>query len=507
MKAILLARVSSKEQEDGQSIPAQERRLLDYAKEKGLIVDQVFKITESSTKESRKEFEKIIERIRKSKEPLALVADTIDRVQRSFKESVVLEDLRREGKVEIHFYRERLVLHSRSNSSDLLRWDMGVMFARSYVLQLSDNIKRSKEQAAKSGAWIGQAPIGYRHSTDEKGGKTIVIDPERAPLIRRLFDLYSTGNYSLLALKEEAEKMGLRTKRSQKVAKSQVDDILKNSFYCGTMETKYGTIQHRYESLISPSLFHQVQNISAGFHKKPFKALSEPFVLRGLVTCSHCGCLVTPELKKKQYVYYSCTNAKGNCKRIYVREEPLVNTLTAYFDQIALSQAQIDEVTGYLKEIHDSESRFHKECMDNLRREQERIQKRTSQMYDDKLDGLIDEAMYVDKVRAYKARQAEILEEMGRHHDADENFYVTANVVMNLAARSREIFMSSEVAEKRQILNLVFQNLKLGDQKNLILEVKEPFLTLMGIKNGSIHPIDCCKLDSNFAMLVKWIIS
>ncbi len=27
--------------------------------------------------------------------------------------------------------------------------------------------------------------------------------------------------------------------------------------------------------------------------------------------------------------------------------------------------------------------------------------------------------------------------------------------------------------------------------KKLILEVKEPFLTLMGIKNGSIHPIDC----------------
>jgi hypothetical protein len=134
--------------------------------------------------------------------------------------------------------------------------------------------------------------------------------------------------------------------------------------------------------------------------------------------------------------------------------------------------------------------------MDNLRREQERIQKRTSQMYDDKLDGLIDEAMYLDKVRAFKARQAEILEEMGHHHDADENFYVTANVVINLAARSREIFMSSEVSEKRQILNLVFQNLKLDDQKNLILEVKEPFLTLMGIKNGSIRPIDCRRPDS-----------
>ncbi len=201
--------------------------------------------------------------------------------------------------------------------------------------------------------------------------------------------------------------------------------------------------------------------------------------------------MITPEIKKKRYVYYSCTNAKGSCKRIYVREEPLVNTLSTYFDQIALSQEQINGVTGYLKEIHDSESRFHKECMDHLRREQEKIQNRMSQMYDDKLDGLIDETMYLDKVRTYKAHQAEILEGMGRHHDADENFYVTANLVMHLAARSREIFQSSEVAEKRQILNLVFQNLKMDDKKSLILEVKEPFSTLMGIKNGTIRPIDC----------------
>src|SRR5271169_5753859 len=108
MKAILLARVSSKEQEEGQSIPAQERRLREYAERKGLIVDQVFKITESSTKDTRKEFEKILVQIRKSKEIIALVADTIDRVQRSFKESVVLEELRKEGKVEIHFMREGL---------------------------------------------------------------------------------------------------------------------------------------------------------------------------------------------------------------------------------------------------------------------------------------------------------------------------------------------------------------------------------------------------------------
>ncbi len=493
MKAILLARVSSREQEDGQSIPAQERRLREYAERKGLTIDEVFKITESSTKDTRKEFEKILERIRKSKEPIALVADTIDRVQRSFKESVVLEDLRKEGKVEIHFMREGLILNLKSNSADILRWDMGVMFARSYVLQLSDNVKRSKEQAAKNGIWIGLAPLGYIHVMQENGDKTIIPDPERAPFITKLFELYATGNYSLLKLQEEAERMGFRNKKGHKIAKSVIDEILKKPFYSGMMQTKYGLVEHHYQPLISRHLYDRVQDVTHGHHKKPHKSVSEPFALRGLINCADCGCIVTPEIKKGRYIYYSCTNAKGNCKRVYVREEPLIATLSTHFDQISLSEQQIIDVTRYLKNIHESQALFHSESLQALRKEQDRIQKRLNQIYDDKLDGLIDERMYLERVATYKARQTEIVDQMGRHEKADQNFYITANLVMNLASRAREIFESSETDEKRQLLDLMFQNLQLKDG-SLSVSVREPFLTMMDFKN---RPEEWGRLDSN----------
>lgn len=76
MQAILLARVSSKEQEEGQSIPAQVRRLTDYAIRKNLKVTQTFQITESSTKETRKQFDQIIAYVKKAKAPIALITDT-----------------------------------------------------------------------------------------------------------------------------------------------------------------------------------------------------------------------------------------------------------------------------------------------------------------------------------------------------------------------------------------------------------------------------------------------
>lgn len=67
--------------------------------------------------------------------------------------------------------------------------------------------------------------------------------------------------------------------------------------------------------------------------------------------------------------------------------------------------------------------------------------------------------MYLDKVKVYKARQVEITEQMTRHEKADHNFYVIANMLMNLVAGAKEIFENSEVDEKRQFLNFVFQNL------------------------------------------------
>lgn len=481
MKAILLARVSSREQQEGMSIPAQERRLREYAERKGLEIDQVFAITESSTKDTRKEFQKILDLIDTSKVPLALVSDTIDRVQRSFKESVILEDFRKEGKVEIHFIREGLILNRKSNSAEILRCDMGVMFARSYVLQLSDNIKRSKEQSARNGIWMGLAPTGYLHSIDTKGNKTILPNPKISPFITKMFQLYATGAYSLRKLQEEITRLGGRTKGGKPFAISQINKILKKPFYCGIMESKYGRVDHQYPKLISVETFQQVQQVIDGYLSKPHKTKTKSFILQGLITCAHCGCIVTPEIKKNKYIYYSCTNGKGVCKRTYVREEELLKPLLSYFDQISLSEEQIVTITHYLREIHQSEEQFYKESIDALRKEQEKLQKRISQIYEDKLDGIIDEKMYLEKIKEYKEKQAEGIKAMESHQRADHNFYVTANIVLKLAAQARKLFDSSEVEEKRQLLRLVFQNLELNDV-TLSIQVHNPFQQMMNYK-------------------------
>lgn len=139
----------------------------------------------------------MITEIKRSKTPVALLADTIDRVQRSFKDSVLLDELRLSGKVVLHFIRENLIINKNSNSADILRWDMGVMFAKSYVTQLSDNVKRGLEQKRLNGEWTGHPSFGYKTVTKDDGKSWIVPDETRAPAVLDMFRWYASASYSL----------------------------------------------------------------------------------------------------------------------------------------------------------------------------------------------------------------------------------------------------------------------------------------------------------------------
>lgn len=93
MKAIILARVSSKEQQEGYSIQTQTDQLTQYCKTKKFLIIKTFQIIESSTRGERKDFKAMLEFAGKQSETVALVASSIDRLQRSFREYPLLDNL------------------------------------------------------------------------------------------------------------------------------------------------------------------------------------------------------------------------------------------------------------------------------------------------------------------------------------------------------------------------------------------------------------------------------
>lgn len=111
---------------------------------------------------------------------------------------------------------------------DILRWDFSVMGAKSYVLNLSENVKRSLEYRRRNGEWRGKAPLGYRNIHDANNKSTLVHDPDRQFLIRMLFEDYAKGCYSISGdLVRMAREWGLtnKTRKGGKLSASQIQHI------------------------------------------------------------------------------------------------------------------------------------------------------------------------------------------------------------------------------------------------------------------------------------------
>ena len=478
MKAVVLVRVSTREQqEEGLSIKAQLERLKNYCDRKKFEVIKIFEIVESSTQGERKRFYEMIAFIKQQEEKIALVADRVDRIQRSFKESVELDDLRKQRRLSLHFIRESLVIDEDSKSFDIMMWDFAVMGAKSYVLNLADNVKSTLNYKLENGEWIGQAYVGYLNAIDPTTKKnTVVIDENRAPFVRKAFELYATGNYSVREIARILKDEGLTNIKGLKkpLAPARVHDMLRNPFYYGLMRCKGNLYPHKYETIVEKALFDKCQAVMEGWHKKPFKYAAKPFPLRGLVRCAHCGCSVTFDKKKGKYIYGCCTKYKGNCGATRVTEEALLQQVGQVFKHLRIPEGAMADIKERLEQTHDAQERYHKQALASLRCEYDRIQNQLKVLLEMRISESITQDEYDKKAIELKQRQYDIDGQLKSHTKADEQFGVTVSYLLDVVSRAADLFESSKADQKRQLINLVLSNLELKGKK-LHFNLKEPF--------------------------------
>lgn len=183
VQAVIFARVSTKEQEPGASLKAQKEAMEDYCNKKGLPIVQKYKAVESSTNGNRTKFNEMLDFVRKQKKKTAIVVHCIDRFQRRFNECVEVEEILLDDKTDLHFCKEGLILTKNSPSSDIMRWDMGILSGKMYVANLRDNVNRGMNYNWSIGKYQTKAPVGYLNVN-----KDIIVDSERAPLVKKMDD-------------------------------------------------------------------------------------------------------------------------------------------------------------------------------------------------------------------------------------------------------------------------------------------------------------------------------
>ena len=476
MKAVILARISSKEQREGHSLDAQLRNLRLYADRKGLEIVKEFTLIESSTKHRRPEFDQMIHFIKSQKEKMALIVDTVDRLQRSFKETPVFNELMEQDVLELHFVKEGNVITKEANSSQKLMWNMGVVMAQSYTDQLSDNVRRSFKYKVKNGEWCGAAPMGYLNAIDGKTGKaTVIPDPQNAEIIKRIFVEYATGSYSLAELARKAKDWGLRSKKGNAIVTQLIHHMIKNPFYYGVMKVKGELYAHNYEPIITKQLYDACQNVrTSRGRKNAVKETKYPFLFRGLINCATSGRQVTCDLKKGKYVYLICRDPENPEKKLWIKERDVLEQVEEVLESIQLPPSFLPDITEHIEKLHEAEKQYHHDSIKALNAEMEEVNTQLDRLTDLLINETIHKEAYDRKFAELQAKRKELSTRQEEHQGGNEDFKEAITTLLSLASKAPEIFKSSKTSVKRSLIGFIFSNLSLNGAK-LEYTLREPF--------------------------------
>lgn len=498
MKAVNVARVSTEEQKEaGNSLPAQSRRIQDYCDKKGFKTAKCFSFDESAYKEKRDEFDKLLEFVEEAikKEKIAVCFDKVDRLSRSVFDKRVarLYELAVADKIELHFVSEGQVINSQMSAVEKFQFGMSLGLAKYYSDAIGDNVKRAFEQKRRNGEWTGGVRLGYLNihlDREKRLRKDIIIDPERGHLIQKMFELYATGNYSLESIRIKITELGLRSIKGYKLSKSCIENILKDSFYCGTaISKKYGPYAHKYPRLVTRELFAKCQEIRLKRRKMPYKALSKDFIFKGLLKCQNCGCAISFEHKIKpsgrEYVIGSCTNGKKICQKVYVNEKELLKPVYEVLERFSTITDEVqDGLVEELRKNTETEVVFHKAQVNRIRTDYDNLKAKQNRLLEAFLDQSITKDIYDKKHQEYQD-QIQVLEiELSEHSKADYDYQTTVATVISVARRAKPIFEnSSEPSEKRAFLSFLLQNPTV-DGKKLAFTLASPFNLVLGLADN-----------------------
>jgi len=229
----------------------------------------------------------------------------------------------------------------------------------------SVNVKRGLRMRCEMGLRPGVAPTGYLNEKRMDRKCHAIVDPQRAPVIKKMFAKVANEKWSGRKLYHWLKfDLNFKTKGNKSLSLSNIYLILQTSFYCGIFEypEKSGNwYTGKHEPIITKELFDKVQEQLKRDHI--VRSEIKEFAFTKLITCGHCGSGITAEEKYKKlkngtivrYIYYGCTRSKNlHCKGGYMREEELINQLIGILDKISVNEI------GMRHKLEEEITRFNK---------------------------------------------------------------------------------------------------------------------------------------------------
>lgn len=420
-----------------------------------------------------------------------------DRSSRNKQDDVILKKLIKQGS-DIRFSQTQ---YDKSSSGDL-HMDIDGMFASHYSRVISEKVRNANVKLRMDGRCLYHTPIGYL----DKGSDNKPLDPERAPIVKRIFELYSTGEWGVMQLSKWAKEQGLttkptRNKRSKEDIMSGVDvnsipktanpvnhksieNILKNPFYIGKIKNPNGgLLDSKFHSpLIDTSLFNKVQEILKSKCISVHYIDMDFFTYRGMLRCS-CGRSYSPYTQKGINYYRvrcieGCTNPDKN-----LTESDVHNEVQKIMDKMYFTDEELIEIEEKTKKGIDTIAIKRNNELDDLHNQKKRVFADLDYLTKNKITLLRTESMGLNDIKRDTDR---LTRELADIESKIAIYSESVTEILDYIVSFSELVKNASLyyrfaldSEKHELVKNMFTELVFEDRELVKYEAKDGFDALL----------------------------
>lgn len=383
-----------------------------------------------------------------------------------------------------------------------------------YAKETSKNVKKTKNNKKKEGCYyyIAYAPFGYK-KVDKEGNLEII--ESQANIVKRIFEMFlgGKGTYQIAKILTEEKILTPGLQKDMKCVKNHITNttdkwrhetvkrILTNRVYIGdcvqnkTKKISYKSkkmvrlpeedntiIYNHHKPIIDREVWKTVQKMLE--NKKDFKTKETDVALKGLIFCSHCNCryvintrVVTTKRKGTNIKHYMqcCNNGRRVTNKVCFSRSYNYDK----FEEKVLKEID-DTVNFYMKYIKNDKifekvkskynpKKNYENKLKKLEKEFEQVKRKINILYNDKLNGIIEEEDYLmfsetlvkDRKLLEKNIEELKLENTFDEENEDENMKIKIKKLMK-QIKKEKVF-------SKEILNQLIKKIEVDADANVII--------------------------------------
>ena len=450
--AVIYTRVSSADQEDNTSLASQKKHCEIYANRRGLNVVGYFGGTyESAKTDDRKEFNRMLTFVKRSKNINYVIVYSYERFSRSGIAGASIADdlLKKYGVITLATTQEL----DPTTPSGSFQQKILFLFGQMDNELRRDKVVTGMRELLAKGYWVWAAPRGYKDLNKGRATERKLVVNEEGKILKKAFEWKAYNHLSNVEITRQLKQLGVD------ISEKRLNTLFLNPFYCGLITSKMlpgQVIEGRHEPLISKELFLAVHDIrqekrTQGFiHDKD----NENLPLKVFTKCDKCGQAMTGYLVKKKRIYYYKCRTKGckvnrSAKGMHELFRNVLKTFQIGKEEVDIIKLQLEEQMAVFFKSQIENATSLKTKLTEIRKKLNAIEERF-------VIGEIDRTLYEKFRPKYEKECFEIEQELNKTGGYSSNLQKVIDFAVKICRNPFLLWDSGDLNSKRVFQNLLF---------------------------------------------------